>query len=93
MSASSETSVEAQVVLSADLHARPAGQVSKMVATFDAQVRLDLGDRTADARSVLAVMALGAVTGDTVSVRAGGAQAAEATEAVAAILTAAAVAG
>ena len=40
MSASSEPTVEAYVVLPADLHARPAGQVTKVATGYDAQVWL-----------------------------------------------------
>ena len=87
MSASSSASVS--VVLTADLHARPAGQVTRAVSAYDAQVRLVVDDRVADARSVLAVMALGAVTGQTVKVTGEGPQAEAAVSAVAGVLKAA----
>jgi phosphotransferase system HPr (HPr) family protein len=76
MPASSEVSVSAvaaEVVLPADLHARPAGLVARAAARFDAVVHLEVGDRTADARSVLSVMGLGAEAGTTVTVRGDGA--------------------
>jgi phosphocarrier protein HPr len=93
VSASSE--VVGAVVLPADLHARPAGQVTRAVAALDAVVHLSTGDRPeVDARSVLAVMALGAVAGDTVRVRASGTDASAAVTTVTAVLAAAeAVAG
>jgi phosphotransferase system HPr (HPr) family protein len=69
-------------VLTADLHARPAGQVTRAVSAYDAQVRLVVADRVADARSVLAVMGLGAVTGQTVEVTGEGPQADAAVAAV-----------
>ena len=95
MSASSEQIAEEYVVLPADLHARPAGQVTKAASAYDAQVWLTAGDRTeVDARSVLAVMGLGAVTGQSVRVRAEGNQAVEAVAGVVSVLSAAeAVAG
>jgi phosphotransferase system HPr (HPr) family protein len=87
MSASSEPTAEEYVVLPADLHARPAGQVTKAASGFDAQVWLTTGTRDdVDARSVLAVMGLGAVAGESVRVRASGPQAAEAVAAVASVL-------
>jgi phosphotransferase system HPr (HPr) family protein len=84
MSASSRANVS--VVLLADLHARPAGQVTRAVSAYDAQVRLVVDDRVADARSVLAVMGLGAVTGQTVEVTGEGPQAEAAVAAVAEVL-------
>jgi phosphotransferase system HPr (HPr) family protein len=86
MSASSERLAATSVVLPADLHARPAGQVSQLVAGFDAEVELVAGTRTARAASVLAVMGLGAQAGEQIEVRASGPEAALAASAVAAVL-------
>lgn len=86
MSASSERLAVTSVVLVADLHARPAGQVSQLAAGFDAEVELVAGARAARAASVLAVMGLGAQAGQQVEVRASGPDAAQAASAVAAIL-------
>jgi phosphotransferase system HPr (HPr) family protein len=90
-----ESTAEEYVVLPADLHARPAGQVTRAAAAHDARVWLTSGDHDeVDARSVLAVMALGAVAGQTVRVRGQGARAADAVRAVVSVLAAAeAVAG
>jgi phosphotransferase system HPr (HPr) family protein len=94
MSASSDRLVATSVVLPADLHARPAGQVAKLAAGFDAEVELVAGTRTARAISVLAVMSLGAQVGQQIEIRASGPDAMQATAAIAAILEAAeAVAG
>jgi phosphotransferase system HPr (HPr) family protein len=82
MSASSDLVVEGVVVLPADLHARPAGQVTTLAAAFDATVEVVVGDRTVPANSVLAVMGLGARAGQELTVRATGAQASEAVAAV-----------
>ena len=88
MSASSEVTLE--VVLPADLHARPAGQVTRAVSPLDAAVHLSTAGRPeVDARSVLAVMGLGAVAGDTVRIRAHGTDAAAAASAVGRVLAAA----
>ena len=92
---SGSSEVAGDVVLPADLHARPAGQVTRAVASLDAAVHLSTTGRPeVDARSVLAVMGLGAVAGETVRVRASGRDAAAAVTAVTAVLAAAeAVAG
>jgi phosphotransferase system HPr (HPr) family protein len=89
MSASSDAVVVREVVLPADLHARPAGDVTRAAALHDASVRLVVGDREADASSVLAVMGLGATAGQTVSVRGEGAGAQAAVDSVVAALSAA----
>jgi phosphocarrier protein HPr len=61
--------VERVIVLPKHLHARPAGQVAQAAARHQATtIELVSGNRRADARSVLAVMALGAVTGGEVRV-------------------------
>ncbi|GAA2631248.1 hypothetical protein GCM10010399_74210 [Dactylosporangium fulvum] len=82
MSASSELSV----VLPADLHARPAGALVRAAAGFTSTVEVVFDGKQANARSVLAVMGLGARAGATVVVRATGADAAEAARAAASIL-------
>jgi phosphotransferase system HPr (HPr) family protein len=75
------------VILGADLHARPAGQVTRAAATFASAVSVTVDGRSADARSVLAVMGLGARAGETVTVSASGPDAAAAAAAIAQVLT------
>jgi phosphotransferase system HPr (HPr) family protein len=79
MSASSEAYeftdevAERTVTLPKHLHARPAGQVAQAAARHpDLAIELATGTRRANARSVLAVMGLGAVTGSDVCVTAAG---------------------
>lgn len=60
------------------LHARPAAMVARTMARLDARVTVRFGEATADGRSVLALMALGARGGDEVHVSATGPQADEA---------------
>jgi phosphoenolpyruvate---glycerone phosphotransferase subunit DhaM len=60
------------------LHARPAALVARAMAGLDARVTVRFGDTTADGRSVLALMALGARGGDEVHVSATGPQAEDA---------------
>jgi PTS hybrid protein len=64
------------------LHARPAALVARAVADIDAEVTVALGDRTADARSVLALLGLAARDGDRITVTARGSQAADAVRAI-----------
>ncbi|KGF04341.1 dihydroxyacetone kinase, partial [Actinomyces sp. S6-Spd3] len=53
------------------LHARPAALVARFVSDYDAEVTID----GADAASVMSLMALGVRQGQTVTVRASGADA------------------
>jgi phosphocarrier protein HPr len=79
-------SSELTVMLPADLHARPAGQVVQTVAGFDAAVTVAFGGLEVDARSVLALMRLGATAGTEVTLRASGPQADQALAAVGLLL-------
>ncbi|GDY32424.1 dihydroxyacetone kinase phosphoryl donor subunit DhaM [Gandjariella thermophila] len=54
------------------LHARPAALLARSIAHLDAEVTVRYGDQEVDARSVLALMGLGARAGDTVTVTATG---------------------
>lgn len=45
------------------LHARPAGLFVKTAMQFQAQLRVESDGKTADAKSILAVLALGALGG------------------------------
>jgi phosphocarrier protein HPr len=85
VSASSET-VTRTVALTHDLHARPAGQVAQAAARHDATVELAAGARRANARSVLAVMGLGAVAGTSVDILASGPASLAAADEIATIL-------
>jgi phosphocarrier protein HPr len=80
-------SFEQEVTLSGDLHARPAGALAVAAGRFAAVIRVTVGGHTADAKSVLGVMGLGATSGQPVTVTAAGPDAAEAVAALVAILT------
>ena len=82
-------SSEATITLSGDLHARPAGALSVAAAKFDSVIELTAGPNQANAKSVLAVMQLGASTGQQITVRAVGPDASDAVATVIGILTAA----
>jgi len=94
MSANSEArhaidAVVRVVVLPKHLHARPAGQLAQLAARHPSTaIELVAGQRRANARSVLAVMGLGAVTGTEVLVSAAGPGAAVAVYEICRILAA-----
>jgi phosphocarrier protein HPr len=68
------------------LHGRPAAMLVKTAAEQPVPVKISLAGRTVDAGSILAVLALGAKGGDTVTVQADGDGADAALDAVAALL-------
>ena len=88
MSPSSDTAVERRVTLptEVDLHARPAGILARAAMAYAADVTIACGDREADAKSVLRLMALGAERGSVVLVRARGADAEDAVAGLTALL-------
>ena len=77
-------SCEQGITLAGDLHARPAGALAVAAGRFASAVSVTAGDQTADAKSVLGVMGLGATSGQHVTVSAAGP---DAREAVAALIT------
>lgn len=69
---------EVELTNSVGLHARPAALVARALDPLDASVIVRFGDESADAKSVLALMGLGAPGGARVEVVASGVDAAEA---------------
>jgi phosphocarrier protein FPr/phosphocarrier protein len=65
------------VTLRQGLHARPAALLAQRAKSFGAQASLSAHGRTANARSVVAIMALGVRQGDELSIQASGADAAQ----------------
>ena len=55
-----------------DLHARPAADFVRTAMRFDAQIAVTVNGRDADAKSLLAVLALGAKAGTTLRLSADG---------------------
>jgi phosphocarrier protein HPr len=80
-------SCEQEITLTGDLHARPAGALAVAAGRFASVIEVTAGDRTADAKSVLSVMGLGATSGQHVTVSAAGPDAQEAVAALVAILS------
>jgi phosphocarrier protein HPr len=79
-------SCEQSVTLAGDLHARPAGSLAVTAARFQSAIELLTGSSKADAKSVLSVMGIGATSGQQVTARASGPDAAEAVAAITQIL-------
>ena len=89
-SAGSAQTVARQAVVKAvhGIHARPAALVSNCAKRFGAEVSLSLGKRKANAKSAVALMALGVRCRDRVTVTAAGADARQAVEAIVPLLEA-----
>ena len=66
------------------LHARPAADFVRTAMGFSAEVWVSAGEREVDAKSLLSILALGAEAGTTLRIRAEGADAAGAVDALAA---------
>jgi phosphocarrier protein HPr len=86
-------SCELSVTLTSDLHARPAGSLAIAAAKFESSIELLAGGSRADAKSVLSVMGIGAMSGQQVIVRATGPDAGQAVAAITEILARAAKVG
>lgn len=65
------------------LHARPARLLVQTAAQYQAKVQVLRGDRTANAKSIIGVLKLGAVLGDTLILQAEGDDAEQAIHALA----------
>jgi phosphotransferase system HPr (HPr) family protein len=65
-----------------DLHARPAAQFVRTAVGFSARIAVSVGDRVADAKSLLAILALGAKGGTPLHLTANGDDAASALNAL-----------
>jgi hypothetical protein len=68
------------------LHARPAALFVQRAAGFSSTIRLTCGERTADGKSILGVLQLGASAGSSVQVEADGEDAEAAAEELAAFI-------
>jgi phosphocarrier protein HPr len=60
------------------LHARPARLLVQTAAQFQSQIRIEQGEKAANAKSIIGVLKLGTVRGQTIVVRAEGEDAEEA---------------
>lgn len=64
------------------LHARPARLLVQTAAQFQSQIQLRCGDKTTNAKSIVGVLKLGAVMGDTLLLHAEGEDAEKALDAL-----------
>lgn len=78
---SSETLV--QLPATVDLHARPAAEFVRTAMRFESRVVVSANDREAEAKSLLAILALGAKGGTTLRLSAEGDDAGAAVDALA----------
>ena len=80
MPASSELATVARLPEDVALHARPAGMFVREAARAAAEIRVEANGRSANAKSILDVLALGAAGGTELVISASGPDAAEALE-------------
>lgn len=83
-----DTTVERTVTLgsTSGLHARPAALFVQQARTYQSQITLRKGERAADGKSILSVLALGAQKGDQVTLQINGSDAATALDTLAHLL-------
>jgi phosphocarrier protein HPr len=70
------------------LHARASAKFVKLASSFDAEVQVSKDGQTVDARSIMGLMMLAAGPGSTIHITAEGDQAAEALDALCALVAA-----
>ncbi len=68
------------IIDEAGIHARPASKLVKEVGAFESTVTITKGDKSADARKLIALMGLGAKHNDEITITVEGADEAAATE-------------
>jgi phosphotransferase system HPr (HPr) family protein len=66
------------IVNKVGLHARPASLLVQAAAQFQSRIQVSCGDKAANAKSIMGVLKLGAVQGNTILLRAEGEDAEEA---------------
>ena len=80
------TEREVQIVNKLGLHARPAAEIVKTAAKFQAHMTLTRDDLEVNGKSIMGVMMLAAEFGSTITLRADGPDEAQAIEALAALV-------
>jgi phosphotransferase system HPr (HPr) family protein len=87
MSASSELAVRVRLPENVALHARPAGAFVRLASTAAAEISVEANGRSANGKSILEVLALGASGGTELAISASGADAGEALERLAELVS------
>lgn len=70
------------------LHARPASQLVSEASKFQSEIKLNKGDVSVNSKSIMGVLGLGVLTGDTVRITAEGVDEHEAVKALEALFEA-----
>jgi phosphotransferase system HPr (HPr) family protein len=86
--AGSSAAVSVTLPADVDLHARPAADFVRAAMGFGASIQVAAGEREADAKSLLSVLALGATRGTELRLTAAGEDAAAALDALSACIAA-----
>ena len=79
---------EAMIQFEHGIHARPAARIADCAKRYSGEISIRFGEKSASARSPVAIMALNVKKGDRVLITASGSDAAEAVEAIAALVSA-----
>lgn len=82
----SEQAREVRIPNELGLHARPAAAFVKLSSRYECEIYIAKGDLEVNGKSIMGVMMLAAECGSTVRIRAEGSDAAEAVEALAALV-------
>ena len=77
-----------EIINKRGLHARASAKFVKLAATFEAEVKVCKDGQSVDARSIMGLMMLAAGPGSTIHIAAEGEQAADALEALCALVAA-----
>lgn len=64
----------------AGIHARPAGYIVKEAAKYSSDIKIEVNQKTADAKKIFSVMSLGAKNGDDITVTVSGSDEEKASE-------------
>ena len=75
--------LDVTVVNKLGLHARPAAQLVRLAMGFDAEITLSKDGETANAKSIMGIMSFAACMGTVITIKADGADAETAIEALA----------
>ena len=73
------------IVNRAGLHARSSARLAEVAAGFSSEIRIGVGDRAVDGKSILSLMMLAATQGTHVSLEANGADESDAIDALIAV--------
>jgi phosphocarrier protein len=79
---------EIQIANRLGLHARASAQFVRTAGAFAAEITVEVGAQTVNAKSIMGLLLLGAAQGTTIRIRAAGSDAVEAVQALADLVSA-----